>query len=525
VLPAVAAAAGHAGHSTPVPVVEQGQKLTASDESGAGEFGESTALSADGATALIGGPQDNGSVGAAWAFTRSGSSWTQQGSKLTASDESGHAGLGWSVALSADGNTALIGAPFDHGSIGAAWVFTRAGSTWTQQGPKLTAGDETGPGEFGESVALSADGNTAVIGGPNDGCLTCGAAWVFTRSGGTWAQQGPKLTPNDEVSTGSDVGVRGGFGASVALAGDGNTALVGDPNNKSFLGVSASAPGAAWVFTRSGSGWAQNGPGFTGNDNFSMGTLPQQFGLGAALSSDGQTALIDGDGVASVFTASASGFTQQGSDLAGTGGVALSGDGDTALIGGSIFARSASTWSQTATATPSGEVGSSGFGTSAALSSDGTHALIGGPIDNGDGGAAWAFASPSTVLGVTASDVSLTGVTAGRPRLRFQLTAAPSAPQIRSFTLTLPGSLGFAHRRAEVAKGVDIKGASKYTLKLVHGRLTVGLARPSGAVSVAIRPPALTSRARKKALVVRLRLDVTDAAHQVTKLTLSVKPR
>jgi len=347
---------------------------------------------------------------------------------------------------------------------------------------------------------------------------------VFTRSGGTWTQQGSKLTPNDEVSTGSDVGVRGGFGASVALAGDGNTALVGDPNNKSFLGVSASAPGAAWVFTRSGSGWTQSGPGFTGNDNFSTGTLPQQFGLGAALSSDGQTALIDGDGVASVFTGSGSAWTEQGSALVGTGGVALSGDGDTALVGGAVFARSASTWSQTATATPSGEVGQSDFGASAALSSDGSHALIGGPTDNSDVGAAWAFtSSPSTVLGVIASNVSLSGVTAGRPRLRFQLTAAPSAPQIKSFTLTLPGSLSFAHRRTEVAKGLVIRGASKYTLKLVRGRLTVRLATASGTVAVAIRPPALTSHARKTALVARIHLDVTNAAHQVTKLTLSVK--
>ena len=72
------------------------------------------------------------------------------------------------VALSADGNTALIGGHDDNSSIGAAWVFTRAGSTWTQQGPKLTANDETGDGVFGISVALSADGNTALLGGPHD---------------------------------------------------------------------------------------------------------------------------------------------------------------------------------------------------------------------------------------------------------------------------------------------------------------------------------------------------------------------
>jgi hypothetical protein len=69
------------------------------------------------------------------------------------------------VALSGDGNTALIGGPVDNGGVGTAWVFTRSGSTWTQQGSKLTGTDETEGGFFGFSVALSGDGNTALIGG------------------------------------------------------------------------------------------------------------------------------------------------------------------------------------------------------------------------------------------------------------------------------------------------------------------------------------------------------------------------
>ena len=73
------------------------------------------------------------------------------------------------MALSSDGNTALIGGHArQRPSVGAAWVFTRSGSTWTQQGEKLTGGGETGAGEFGASVALSSDGNTALIGGPDD---------------------------------------------------------------------------------------------------------------------------------------------------------------------------------------------------------------------------------------------------------------------------------------------------------------------------------------------------------------------
>ena len=72
-------------------------------------------------------------------------------------------------------------------------MFTRSGSTWTQQGAKLTGSGEIGEGQFGVSVALSSDGNTALIGGSDDN-EAIGAAWVFTRSGATWTQQGAKLT-------------------------------------------------------------------------------------------------------------------------------------------------------------------------------------------------------------------------------------------------------------------------------------------------------------------------------------------
>src|SRR3954447_18532428 len=131
------------------PFVQQGAKLTGGGEIGAGQFGYSAALSADGDTALIGGLSDNGDVGAAWAFTRSGGAWTQQGTKLTANDETGTSEFGWSVALSADGDTALIGGEADNGFVGAAWAFTRSGGAWTQQGTKLTASGETGGGQDG----------------------------------------------------------------------------------------------------------------------------------------------------------------------------------------------------------------------------------------------------------------------------------------------------------------------------------------------------------------------------------------
>ena len=77
------------------------------------------------------------------------------GLKLTGSGESGAGEFGARVALSSDGNTALIGGIGDNSDHGAAWVFTRSGSTWTQQGSKLTGSGESGEGEFGSSVALA----------------------------------------------------------------------------------------------------------------------------------------------------------------------------------------------------------------------------------------------------------------------------------------------------------------------------------------------------------------------------------
>jgi hypothetical protein len=173
---------------------QQGERLTGTGETGAGEFGNSVALSNDGNTALIGGPLDNGNVGAAWVFTRSGLTWTPQGPKLTATGETGTGNFGaFSVALSADGNTALIGGGSDNGNVGAAWVFTRSGSTWTQQGSKLTATGETGAGAFGAGVALSADAHTALLGAPLDNDKI-GAAWVFTAAGGTTTTPGGTTT-------------------------------------------------------------------------------------------------------------------------------------------------------------------------------------------------------------------------------------------------------------------------------------------------------------------------------------------
>jgi hypothetical protein len=108
--------------------------------------------------------------------------------------------LGMRVALSGDGNTAIIGGSEDNSATGAAWVYTRSGGVWTQQGSKLVGTGAIGNAQQGISVALSADGNTAIVGGPDDNSSAgnnsgTGAFWVFTRSGGVWSQQGKRRPP------------------------------------------------------------------------------------------------------------------------------------------------------------------------------------------------------------------------------------------------------------------------------------------------------------------------------------------
>jgi hypothetical protein len=211
-------------------------KLVGTDAVGSGQ-GYSVALSADGNTAIVGGFFDDSS-GAAWVFTRSAGIWSQQGAKLVGTGAIGDALQGISVSLSADGNTAFVGGWGDDNNAGATWVFTRSGGMWSQQGPKLVGTGAIGPDVFqGYSVSLSADGNTGLVGGYGDD-NQLGAAWVFKRERGVWSQQGNKL-----VGTGV-LGTSGAWqGVSVSLSHDASTAIVGGLADNDFVG-------AAWVYAQ-----------------------------------------------------------------------------------------------------------------------------------------------------------------------------------------------------------------------------------------------------------------------------------
>jgi hypothetical protein len=217
-------------------------KLAGDDPSAGDGFGGSVALSGD--TALVGAPfevvEANTYQGSVYVFVRNGDVWMRQ-AKLVSGDGCAGDLFGSSVAL--EGDTALLGAMWGD-TTGAAYVFERTGNTWAQQ-VKLAADDGGGGDAFGASVALS--GGTALVGAyahPVGANRFQGAAYAFVRDGSTWTQEAELAAP--------DGGLRDFLGYHVALSGD--IALV-SPRPDSVSGGLGS--GLSYLFVRSERAWAQ----------------------------------------------------------------------------------------------------------------------------------------------------------------------------------------------------------------------------------------------------------------------------
>ena len=322
--------------------------VKASNAGGGDYFGSSVDLSADGNTLAvaahweasdargINGDQTDNSIpqaGAVYIFTRSGGRWTQQayikssntGEKLAGEGEALVGGgdgdqFGFSMALSADGNTLAVGAvgedsnatgidgnQSDNSAVGAGavYVFRRTGSAWAQQAyvkpqtPAMFANGDL----FGFSVGLSADGNTLGVGVYDEGGSSrsvngmvdnmrggSGAAYVFTRSGATWAQQAYIKTA---ISEGGD-----SWGVSLSLSDDGNTLALGSVDEDcKARGVNPAgcdndqrddiSTGAVAVFRRTGTMWAQQALFKASNTG-----IQDWFGIKTALSGDGNTLVV-----------------------------------------------------------------------------------------------------------------------------------------------------------------------------------------------------------------------------------------
>ncbi len=439
-------------------VWSQQQKLLAPDGVGGDYFGSAVSVSAD--TVVVGAFQDddNGSdSGSAHVFFRSGSVWSHQ-QKLLASDGAMADRFGFSVTVS--GDTAVFGAPLDddNGSgSGSAYVFVRIGSVWTEQ-QKLLSSDGEADDQFGHSVSLS--GDSAAIGArlDDDNGSNGGAAYVFLRGGSVWSEQqkvlGSSGSPSENLGTavsisgdamlgGAPLGYRPGisymyersgsvwtpeakiypqtagpsdefFGSAVSISG--NTAVVGAP---SYDDGTLANNGAAYVFLRSGSVWTEQ-QALLASDR----AAGDQFGIAVSISGD--TALVgaawDDDngsisGSAYVFVRSGSVWTQQQKLLASDGatndrfGTSLSLSGDTAVISapldddgasasGSayVFVRSGAVWTQQQKLLASDGNADDQFGTSVSVSGD--TAIVGAAWDDDAGlesGSAYAFTRSGSV--------------------------------------------------------------------------------------------------------------------------------
>jgi len=235
-----------------------------------GLFGQSVSIEGD--TAIVGEPADEVfGRGAAYVFTRSGGTWLRQ-AKLTADD--GGTGDAFGSSVSILGNRVIVGAPQkSNGSKGAAYVFSRNGSSWVQEA-KLIGSGAFGKG-FGSSIAIS--GETALVGAPLEsgglGAGRAGAAYVFFRSGGTWREQARLPAP---IETNS----QGAFGRAVALSGD--TAIIASELINNAVGV---YNGAAYVFHRDGAAW-------TRRERFSNIERAGDLGFGRSVAINGETAFV-----------------------------------------------------------------------------------------------------------------------------------------------------------------------------------------------------------------------------------------
>jgi HYR domain-containing protein/FG-GAP repeat protein len=360
------------------PTLSQQAYLKASNTDRIDDFGSAVAISGD--TIVIGakfedsnstgvnGDQSNNlasGAGAAYVFVRNGVTWSQQ-AYLKASNTDAFDEFGVSVAIS--GDTVIVGALGESSNAtgvngdennlgngsGAAYVFVRSGTTWSQQA--YLKASNTGDGDgFGFAVAISGetvvvsaaneDSNATGVNGDqnNDSAVTSGAAYVFVRSGTTWSQQAYLKASN---TNGGDF-----FGNSVAISGD--TVVVGAPDEDSHAtGVngdqsdnSAASSGAAYVYVRTGATWSQEAylkaSNTEANDDFGFSvSISGEIIVVGAPGEDSNAIGVNGD---------------QANNAASNAGAAY------------VFVRTGTTWSQEAYLKASNTDALDGFGVSVAI--------------------------------------------------------------------------------------------------------------------------------------------------------------
>lgn len=369
------------------------------------QFGNGISLSGDGIYLAVGaieedsnatgvnGDQTNNSAsrsGAVYLFVKSGSTWTQQ-AYIKASNTGSNDFFGTALSLNSDGTRLVVGAANEDSNAtgvngdgtnnsafdsGAAYVFVRSGSTWTQEA-YLKASNTEILDNFGGSVAISGDGTRIVIGATqedsnatgiggdetNNTLFESGAAYVFLRTGTTWAQEA--------YIKASNTGDSDSFGFAVSISNDGSRMAIGAQNESSnATGIngnqadnSANGSGAVYVYSRSGTTWSQEA--YIKASNTGAGDI---FGSALDLSSDSMRLAV--------------GAFSEDSNATGINGDEAN---DTSFSAGAayVFVRSGTTWSQEAYIKASNTDSGDLFGISIAINNDGSGVIIGANGEDG----------------------------------------------------------------------------------------------------------------------------------------------
>jgi hypothetical protein len=384
-----------------------------------GHTGNAVAISGDGSTLVVGAPHESSAArgidgdqtdnslynaGAVYVYVRRGDAWVQQ-AYIKASNSGRNDMFGLTVSLSRDGSTLAVAASWEASAAtgvngnqsddslpqaGAAYVFVRTGSRWSQQaylkasntGRKGAAIDEGDGDQFGFSLALSADGNTLAVGAitedsaatgingnqADDSAASSGAVYVFTRAAGTWTQQAYVKSANSEAG---DL-----FGYGVALSSDGSAlAVAGYDEDGSGKGINPAndnglnGSGAIYAFERERGTWRQ-----TGYFKGSRSQRNDALGYTVAISDNGRT-IAAGTGEESCLNP---GIGPGGCDVdtfpahlpAGSVGAVY------------VWSRSGETWVEQAFIKASNPDLEDWFGVRVALSGDGNTLVVGAPMED-----------------------------------------------------------------------------------------------------------------------------------------------
>ena len=346
------------------------QKLKASDAASSdylGGLGTQTdqlrgvSISGDGSIIVAGSSYNdpNGTdSGAAYVFEKSGSTWTQF-QKIVASDGAASDHFGASVSVSRDGSTIAVGSPYDDTTTdqGAAYIFEKVGGTWTQV-QKIVQSDTLANTSFGGTgVELTDDGTTILVGASfhDTGGTNTGRAYIFDKAAnGTWSQT--------QILRASNGGASDQFASSIGISGDGTVICCGAYGED----TGATNKGAAYIFVKSAAGaWSQTETQFI---QASDGTTSDSFGLGVSVSQNGDRILV-------------------GAYLDDTA------EGDSGSM--YIFDRTNGVWTQTNHLYPGHATAPGGYGMSSAISDDGKVYMVGSPYDdiglNNDTGAVYVY--------------------------------------------------------------------------------------------------------------------------------------